>query len=55
MPKMIAAQDKNEEDLEQWIPIILSAQSRTVNLQTAFTLRDTSRWHEDGPRRPGQS
>ncbi|HWK07518.1 MAG TPA: beta-L-arabinofuranosidase domain-containing protein [Puia sp.] len=44
--EMIAAQEKMKKTLEQWIPIILSAQEPDGYLQTAFTLRDTSRWHE---------
>jgi hypothetical protein len=32
--------------LEKWIPIILAAQEPDGYLQTAWTLRDTSRWHE---------
>ena len=31
---------------EKWIPIILAAQDPDGYLQTAYTLRDTSRWHE---------
>ncbi len=44
--EIIAAQEKMKKTLEQWIPIILSAQEPDGYLQTAFTLRDTSRWHE---------
>jgi DUF1680 family protein len=44
--EMIAAQEKMKKTLDQWIPIILSAQEPDGYLQTAFTLRDTSRWHE---------
>jgi len=44
--EMIAAQDKMKSTLERWIPIILSAQEPDGYLQTAYTLRDTSRWHE---------
>jgi DUF1680 family protein len=43
---MIAAQQKMRLTLERWIPIILSAQEPDGYLQTAFTLRDTSKWHE---------
>ena len=32
--------------LEKWIPIILAAQEPDGYLQTAFTLRDTTRWKE---------
>ncbi len=43
---IIAAQDKMKATLEQWIPIILAAQEPDGYLQTAYTLRDTSKWHE---------
>jgi uncharacterized protein len=43
---VIAAQQKMQLTLERWIPIILSAQEPDGYLQTAFTLRDTSKWHE---------
>jgi DUF1680 family protein len=43
---VIAAQHKMRLTLERWIPIILSAQEPDGYLQTAFTLRDTSKWHE---------
>ena len=43
---MIAAQRKMRLTLERWIPIILSAQEPDGYLQTAYTLRDTSKWHE---------
>jgi DUF1680 family protein len=43
---IIAAQEKMKNTLEKWIPIILSAQEPDGYLQTAWTLRDTSRWHE---------
>jgi DUF1680 family protein len=43
---MIAAQQKMRLTLERWIPIILAAQEPDGYLQTAFTLRDTSKWHE---------
>jgi uncharacterized protein len=42
---IIAAQEKMKMTLESWIPIILSAQEPDGYLQTAYTLRDTSRWH----------
>ena len=42
---IIASQEKMKATLEQWIPIILSAQEPDGYLQTAYTLRDTSRWH----------
>jgi DUF1680 family protein len=43
--EVISAQDKMKATLERWIPIILAAQEPDGYLQTAFTLRDTSRWH----------
>lgn len=43
---IIAAQDKMKTTLERWIPIILAAQEPDGYLQTAYTLRDTSRWKE---------
>lgn len=44
--EIISAQEKMKETLEKWIPIILAAQEPDGYLQTAFTLRDTSRWKE---------
>ncbi|HVU56408.1 MAG TPA: beta-L-arabinofuranosidase domain-containing protein [Puia sp.] len=44
--EIIAAQEKMKTTLEKWIPIILSAQEPDGYLQTAYTLRDTSRWHK---------
>jgi uncharacterized protein len=44
--EIIAAQEKMKKTLEEWIPIILAAQEPDGYLQTAFTLRDTSRWKE---------
>ena len=43
---IIAAQAKMKTTLEKWIPVILAAQEPDGYLQTAWTLRDTSRWHE---------
>ena len=43
--EVISAQDKMKATLERWIPIILAAQEPDGYLQTAYTLRDTSRWH----------
>jgi uncharacterized protein len=43
-PEIIAAQQKMEDALERWIPIVLAAQHPDGYLQTAFTLRDTTRW-----------
>ena len=43
---VIAAEERMKATLEKWIPIILSAQEPDGYLQTAWTLRDTSRWHE---------
>ena len=45
-PEILAAQEKMKVTLERWIPIILSAQEPDGYLQTAFTLRDTTRWKE---------
>ncbi|HEY6901667.1 MAG TPA: beta-L-arabinofuranosidase domain-containing protein, partial [Puia sp.] len=42
--EMIAAQTKMKATLERWIPIILAAQEPDGYLQTAFTLRDSTRW-----------
>jgi uncharacterized protein len=44
--EMIAAQEKMKKTLNEWIPIILSAQEPDGYLQTAFTLRDTTKWKE---------
>jgi uncharacterized protein len=44
--EIIAAQEKMKKTLEKWIPIILAAQEPDGYLQTAYTLRDTARWHE---------
>ncbi len=43
--EIIAAQDKMRKTIEDWIPKILAAQEPDGYLQTAFTLRDTARWH----------
>jgi hypothetical protein len=45
-PEMIAAQEKMKATLEDWIPKILAAQEPDGYLQTAWTLRNTNRWHE---------
>ncbi len=42
---MIRAQGTMKATLERWIPIILAAQEPDGYLQTAYTLRDTSKWH----------
>ncbi|GAB3902798.1 glycoside hydrolase family 127 protein [Mucilaginibacter boryungensis] len=44
--EIIAAQEKMQRTLDKWIPIILAAQEPDGYLQTAYTLRDTSRWHD---------
>ncbi len=44
--EIIAAQEKMRATLEKWIPVILAAQEPDGYLQTAYTLRDTSRWQE---------
>lgn len=42
--EIIKAQDKMKKTIEKWIPIILAAQEPDGYLQTAYTLRDTTRW-----------
>ncbi len=42
---ILAAQEKMKKTLDKWIPIILAAQEPDGYLQTAYTLRDTARWH----------
>lgn len=42
--EIMDAQEKFRATLDKWIPIILSAQEPDGYLQTAYTLRDTSRW-----------
>jgi hypothetical protein len=42
--EIIAAQKKMKSTLEDWIPKILAAQEPDGYLQTAYTLRDTTRW-----------
>ena len=42
---IIRAQQKMKATLGRWIPIILAAQEQDGYLQTAYTLRDTSKWH----------
>ncbi len=44
--EIMAAQEKMKKTLENWIPIVLAAQEPDGYLQTAFTLRDTTRWKE---------
>ncbi len=44
--EIIAAHQKMEKTLNEWIPIIIAAQEPDGYLQTAFTLRDTARWRE---------
>jgi uncharacterized protein len=44
--EIIAAQDYMKKTLEKWIPVVLSAQEPDGYLQTAFTLRDTTRWKD---------
>ena len=44
--EIMGAQDKMKKTLESWIPVVLSAQEPDGYLQTAFTLRDTTRWKE---------
>ena len=42
--QIIAAHDKMKTTIAKWIPIILAAQEPDGYLQTAYTLRDTTRW-----------
>jgi hypothetical protein len=42
--EIIAAQELMKKTIEKWIPIILAAQEPDGYLQTAYTLRDTTRW-----------
>ncbi|NSW94149.1 MAG: glycoside hydrolase family 127 protein [Bacteroidales bacterium] len=44
--EIIRAQEKMKSTLEKWIPVVLSAQEPDGYIQTAYTLRDTSRWKE---------
>jgi len=44
--EIIDAQEKMKATLEDWIPKILAAREPDGYLQTAYTLRDTSRWKE---------
>lgn len=44
--EIMAAQEMMKKTLEKWIPIVLAAQEPDGYLQTAFTLRDTTRWKE---------
>ena len=44
--EIIASQEKMKTTIEKWIPIILAAQEADGYLQTAYTLRDTTRWKE---------
>ena len=43
--EIIAAQEKMKATLEDWIPKILAAQEPDGYMQTAWTLRNTNRWH----------
>ena len=52
--EIVAAQNLMRTKLEEWIPVILSAQEPDGYLQTAFTLADRSRWPERwSPRQRG--
>jgi DUF1680 family protein len=42
--EIMAAQESMKKTLEKWIPVILAAQEPDGYLQTAYTLRDTSKW-----------
>ncbi|MFC0875523.1 glycoside hydrolase family 127 protein [Saccharicrinis sp. FJH2] len=44
--EIMASQEHMKKTLEKWIPIVLAAQEPDGYLQTAFTLRDTTRWKE---------
>jgi uncharacterized protein len=44
--EIIAAQELMKRTLDKWIPIILAGQEPDGYMQTAYTLRDTARWHE---------
>lgn len=44
--EIIQSQEKMKSTIEEWIPIILAAQEPDGYIQTAFTLRDTTRWKE---------
>src|ERR1017187_6658907 len=43
--EIIAAQEKMKATLEDWIPKILAVQEPDGYMQTAWTLRNTNRWH----------
>ena len=43
-PDILKAQELFKKKLDEWIPVILSAQEPDGYLQTAYTLRDTTRW-----------
>lgn len=43
--EILEAQELMKETIEDWIPKILAAQEPDGYLQTAYTLRDTTRWH----------
>jgi DUF1680 family protein len=45
-PEIVKAQEKMQATLEKWIPVILAAQEPDGYIQTAYTLRDTTRWKE---------
>ena len=42
--EIMNAQEKMKATLEKWIPVILAAQEPDGYLQTAYTLRDTTKW-----------
>ena len=42
--EIIKAQEKMKKTLDDWIPVVLAAQESDGYIQTAYTLRDTSRW-----------
>ncbi len=44
--EIMAAQEKMKATIDRWIPVILAAQEPDGYIQTAYTLRDTTRWQE---------
>jgi len=44
--EIMAAQGKMKATIDRWIPVILAAQEPDGYIQTAYTLRDTTRWQE---------
>jgi len=44
--EIMVAQEKMKATIDRWIPVILAAQEPDGYIQTAYTLRDTTRWQE---------